>query len=60
MIVLFFRGLIPDRPWKYVFLPIFLLGLPLLISAVLMAHLALVFGLGSEDDPLGYTIILKK
>lgn len=60
MIVLFFRGLIPDRPWKMIFLPVFLLCSPLLIIAVLMAHLALIFGWGSEDDPLGYTIILRK
>ncbi len=60
MIVLFFRGFFPDRPWKIIFLPIFILGLPLLTLAVLVAHLSIIFGLGSADDPLGYTIIIKK
>jgi SAM-dependent methyltransferase len=60
MIVLFFRGLFPDRPWKYIFLPLLILCLPLLILAVLVAHLAIVFSLGSADDPLGYTLIIKK
>jgi SAM-dependent methyltransferase len=60
LIVLFFRGFFPDRPWKIIFLPLFLLFSPLLILAVLVAHLAIIFGMGSEDDPLGYTIVLKK
>ena len=60
MIVLFFRGLFPVKKWKYVFLPIYLVGLPLLLIAVLVAHIAILSGIGSAEDPLGYTIILKK
>jgi SAM-dependent methyltransferase len=60
LIVLFFRGFFPDRAWKYIFLPILILCLPLLVIAVLVAHLAIIFGIGSEDDPLGYTLIVKK
>lgn len=60
MVALFVRGFFPDRIWKYIFLPFFLLGLPLLILSLIVAHLAILFNLGSSDDPLGYTIIAKK
>jgi SAM-dependent methyltransferase len=60
IIVLFFRGFFPDKLWKYIFLPIYLVCLPVLIVAVIIAHLAIVFDIGSVDDPLGYTIVLKK
>jgi len=60
MIVIFFRGFFPDRLWKYIYLPFLLLFLPLLIIAVIIAHLAILFNIGSKEDPLGYTILLKK
>ena len=60
IIVLFFRGFFPDQLWKYIFLPFYLLCLPVLLIAVIIAHLAIVFDIGSKDDPLGYTIVLKK
>jgi SAM-dependent methyltransferase len=60
LIVLFFRGLFPDKIWKYIFLPLLILFSPILIVAIIVAHLAILFKLGSQDDPLGYTIVLKK
>ena len=60
IIVLFFRGFFPDKLWKYIFLPIYLVCLPILIAAVMIAHLAIILNIGSIDDPLGYTIVLKK
>jgi SAM-dependent methyltransferase len=60
LIVLFFRGFFPDQAWKYIFIPFFLLALPLLFIAIIIAHIAIFFDIGSKDDPLGYTIILKK
>ena len=60
IIVLFFRGFFPDKSWKYIFLPIYLVCLPILIVAVIIAHLAIILNIGSVDDPLGYTIVLKK
>jgi len=36
------------------------LGLPLLLIALLLGHGGILFGLGSTDDPLGYTLVLKK
>ena len=60
IIVLFFRGFFPDKLWKYIFLPIYLVCLPILIVAVIIAHLAIILNIGSVDDPLGYTIVLKK
>jgi SAM-dependent methyltransferase len=60
IIVLFFRGLLPDKAWKYIFLPLLIAFSPILIMAIIIAHLAVIFNLGSQDDPLGYTIILKK
>jgi len=60
MIVLFVAGFFPAKPWKYIFLPLYILGLPLLALAVFMAHLAIAFGIGNNEDPLGYTIVIKK
>lgn len=60
MIVLFVSGFFPAAPWKYIFLPIYIIALPLLALAVFMAHVAIAFGIGNDDDPLGYTIIIKK
>ena len=37
-----------------------LLGLPFLAVALGLGHAGILFGLGSTDDPLGYTIVLKK
>lgn len=60
IIVIFFRGFFPAQIWKYIFLPFYIIGLPILITAIILAHLSIIFGIGSNEDPLGYTIILKK
>lgn len=60
IIVVFFRGFFPQQPWKYLFLPIFILFLPVLILTVIIAHLAILLNIGSTNDPLGYTIVIKK
>lgn len=60
IIVLFFRGIFPSQSWKYIFLPLLLVSLPILLVSVIIAHLAIIFNIGSTDDPLGYTIILRK
>ena len=66
MIVLFFGNLLSWNtflkdmlliPFKIIFLIIFA---PILGVAVILSHISLLLGLGSEDDPLGYTITLKK
>lgn len=60
IIVIFFRGFFPNRGWKYVFLPFYILLLPILLLAVIISHLAILFNIGSKADPLGYTLIIKK
>ena len=60
VIVMFFRNLIPATTWKWVFVPIWLLLTPILGLVVLMGHLSLLFNLGTDEDPLGYTIVVKK
>jgi SAM-dependent methyltransferase len=60
MIVLFVAGFFPAKIWKYIFLPFYIVGLPLLLIAVIMAHFAILFGVGNNEDPLGYTVIIKK
>ncbi len=37
-----------------------LLAAPLLLIALALGHAGILFGLGSTDDPLGYTLVLKK
>jgi quinol-cytochrome oxidoreductase complex cytochrome b subunit len=34
--------------------------LPIVIIAIIFSHISLLFDMGSENDPLGYTVILKK
>ncbi|MFN8308889.1 MAG: class I SAM-dependent methyltransferase [Chitinophagales bacterium] len=60
VIVLFFRNLIPSPAWRWIFVPFWILLLPVLALMVVLAHLALLFGFGTDEDPLGYTILLKK
>jgi len=60
VIVLFFRNLIPAHAWKWIFVPLWIALSPILAITVLIAHISLVLNLGAEEDPLGYTIIIKK
>lgn len=66
MIVLFFGNLIYWNfnikntlliPFKIIF---FILFTPCLGISVILSHLSLLMGIGSIDDPLGYTITLNK
>lgn len=60
VIVLWFRNLLPATLWKLLFVPVWIALIPLLGVLVIIAHLSLWFNWGSPEDPLGYTIILKK
>jgi ubiquinone/menaquinone biosynthesis C-methylase UbiE len=62
IIVVYFRNLKPQKQLLLWLLKIILdlILLPFLIVCIALAHLSLVFGFGSTDDPLGYTIWLKK
>ena len=60
LIVLWARNLMPSEPWRLLFLPLWILGLPMLLAFVCVAHLTLSLGLGSVDDPLGYTVVIRK
>jgi len=60
IIVLFFRNLLPSKLWKWFLVPIWIILTPLLLLAIIISHISLFFNLGSTDDPLGYTIIIKK
>lgn len=60
IIVLYFRNLMPAERWKMIFAPILLCLSPFLAVTVVVAHLALIFNLGSDEDPLGYTVLIKK
>lgn len=37
-----------------------LLAIPVLIGALILGHCGIHFGLGSTDDPLGYTLLVRK
>jgi ubiquinone/menaquinone biosynthesis C-methylase UbiE len=60
IIVLYFRNLLPQKMWAWLLTPIWIVFSPILIITVIIAHFALWFKLGAEEDPLGYTIIIKK
>jgi SAM-dependent methyltransferase len=60
LVVLWARNLRPSASWKVAFLPIWLLTSPVLLLALLVAHVCTLAKLGSVDDPLGYTILVTK
>lgn len=60
LVVLFFRNLIPKSIFEFILLPIWIIFLPVLVMYIFITHISLIFNLGSEVDPLGYTIIIKK
>ena len=59
LIVVALRMARPSR-WSPVHLPLLLFLLPLALVFLLAAHLTLALGLGSKDDPLGYSIVAVK
>ncbi|RYY56471.1 MAG: class I SAM-dependent methyltransferase [Chitinophagaceae bacterium] len=60
IIVATVRGLFPGWNARLLLVPIWIIFLPLVAFFIILSHLSLWFGMGSTDDPLGYTIILKK
>jgi len=60
VIVVWFRNLLPSNPIKWILVPIWIvLSMPLSLF-VLLVHVSLWLNLGSDNDPLGYTIVVKK
>jgi len=60
IIVLFFRNLIPQEVWRWLFVPVWILLSPVLLVAILIAHVSLFLHIGADEDPLGYTILVQK
>jgi SAM-dependent methyltransferase len=60
VIVLWFRDLLPSTLRRWILLPFWIALSPVLLFFVAIAHLCLILNLGSEDDPLGYTIVVIK
>jgi ubiquinone/menaquinone biosynthesis C-methylase UbiE len=60
IIVLWFRNILPSTVREWTLLPFWIALLPVLLFFVALAHLCLNLHLGSEDDPLGYTILVTK
>lgn len=60
IVVMWSRNLLPTRPVSWLLVPLWIMLSPIAATSVIIAHLSLIFGFGSSDDPLGYTIYLKK
>jgi len=60
IIVVYFRNIVNVNIKTILYLPLLIAGIPFMGLVVLVAHGSLIFNVGSTDDPLGYTIILKK
>ena len=60
LVVVWARNIVPVNPWRFIFVPLWLVLLPVLAIAVLVGHIALIVTAGSTDDPLGYTIVFRK
>jgi hypothetical protein len=60
VIVLWFRNLRPLTIWGWILLPFWITLSRVLFFFIALGHLCLSLDLGSEDDPLGYTIVVVK
>lgn len=60
VIVLFFRNLLPAAAWRWLLVPLWIALLPFLGLAVAVAHLSLWLNWGTDEDPLGYTLRVRK
>jgi hypothetical protein len=61
LVVVYLRLLRPKVPaWLPVSLLAALVCAPMLAVAVVVGHVCVAFGIGSTDDPLGYTVWLRK
>lgn len=60
IIVAYFRNILKISLKSFIYLPFILLFSPFMPLVLLVAHISLQFNIGTNDDPLGYTIILKK
>lgn len=60
IVVLWVRNLAPTDRWRLVFAPLWLIASPIMLLALVAAHVCTLSGTGSTDDPLGYTVILTK
>jgi ubiquinone/menaquinone biosynthesis C-methylase UbiE len=58
IIVLFYRNLFNQKNLIYILLSV--IFSPVLVLVVLLGHLSLLLNIGSSDDPIGYTILVKK
>lgn len=60
IVVLFSRNIIPDNFYKVILWPFWILFLPFLGITVIVAHISRLLNLGTDHDPLGYTIRITK
>ena len=60
IIVLFYRNLLPAKLYLWLLLPIWICLIPFLILTIIIAHLALWLNMGTNEDPLGYTVTITK
>jgi len=58
--IVWFRNVLPAQRRKLLWSPLWLLASPLLFIVIVIAQLATRFGVGSSDDPLGYSIVAVK
>jgi SAM-dependent methyltransferase len=60
LLILWMRGIAPANGLKVILTPIWFLFLPCIVIVLLLAHISIFLKIGSENDPLGYTILIKK
>ena len=60
VIVIFARQFYPQHKLTYLRLPFTILLMPILALAIMLGNLSIFLRFGSTDDPLGYTILVKK
>ena len=60
ILIVWVRNITSKLWFKMILVPIWFLFLPFVVLALLIAHLSILFDIGSTNDPLGYTVLLRK
>jgi ubiquinone/menaquinone biosynthesis C-methylase UbiE len=60
LLVMWVRNIVTTNVLKWLFIPIWIIALPILASFFVVAHFSIMLDFGSKIDPLGYTINVKK
>ncbi len=60
IVVFYFRNIFPKKQWRYLFSIFWIIASPVLLISLFLGHFSLIYKSGSDTDPIGYTVLLRK